>query len=300
LIEDLRGARENNQLRICYQPIIELDTGRMSMAEALVRWEHPVRGMIGPEEFIYLAEEAGLMVEIGDWVFREAAQQAKGIRERHDPNFQISVNQSIAQFRKNSTLYRTWLDYLEELNLPGDAIVIEIMESMMMDADSLVSEKLAAFRNAGIQISLDDFGTGLSSVSYLKRFDINYVKIDQPFVRDLTSSPDAMAVCEAIIVMAHKLGLKVIAEGVETTKQKSCLHEVGCDYAQGFLFSVPVPLHELDKLLNKAKEQRQQHENLTYSAHERSLPNPMPPVAMSDGTASKQRKNQADISRHDN
>lgn len=300
LIEDLRDALKKGQLRICYQPIIEIDTGRMLMAEALVRWEHPVRGMVGPEEFIPLAEDTGLMVEIGDWVFREAAQQAKRIRERHDPNFHISVNQSIAQFRKNSTLYRTWLDYLEELNLPGDAIVMEIMESMMMDADSLVSEKLAAFREAGIQISLDDFGTGLSSVAYLKKFDINYVKIDQPFVRDLTNSTDAMAVCEAIIVMAHKLGLKVIAEGVETAEQEACLQEVGCDYEQGYLISEPISINDLDKVLDEDKQRHRQQDGGAHGAHAPSSPNHMPTPAMTVSVAPKRRKNKADISRHDN
>lgn len=298
LLEDLRVALKKDQLRIYYQPIVELDTGRMFMAEALIRWEHPVRGMISPEEFIYLAEESGLMVEIGDWVFREAARQVKKIREQHDPDFHISVNQSVAQFRKDSTLYRTWLDYLDELGLAGDAIVIEIMESMMMDDSSLIREKLFEFRQAGIQVSLDDFGTGLSSVSYLKKFDINYVKIDQPFVRGLTTDPDAMAVCEAIIVMAHKLGLKVIAEGVETAEQKDCLQEVGCDYAQGYLFSKPLLAHEFDKLLNKGKKRHRQQGGGAHVALEPPSTNHMPIPAMKDVTAQKRRRSKPDNSRH--
>ena len=299
LIEDLRGALKKNQICVYYQPIVDIGTGRIVMAEALVRWKHPVRGIIGPDEFIPLAEETGLMVGIGDWVFREAARKAKRIRERYAPVFHISVNQSITQFRKDSTQFGTWLDYLGELGLAGDSIVIEIRERTMMDANSVIGEKLSAFRRAGIQVSLDDFGTGLSSVSYLKKFDINYVKIDQPFVVNLTADPDAMAICEAIVVMAHKLGLKVIAEGVETTEQKALLQNAGCDYAQGYLFSTPVPSREFDKLLDKDRKRHRQPPDAAYIAHERPSQGHMAPPAMPKSAAPARRKNRADIKGHD-
>ena len=249
LLNDLRGALKGQQLRVYYQPIIELATGRVHKAEALIRWLHPVRGMISPAEFIPLAEDTGLIVEIGDWVFRQAAQQVKRIREVHDPQFQISVNKSPVQFLKDSTLYKTWFDYLRELSLAGESIVIEITESLLMNNSTDVKDRLNSFRDAGIEVALDDFGTGYSSLSYLKDFDPDYLKIDQSFVRNLAHDSDNVAMCEAIIVMAHKLGIKVIAEGVETVEQCDLLTAAGCDYAQGYLFSKPIPSEEFESLL---------------------------------------------------
>ncbi|MDD5181008.1 MAG: PAS domain S-box protein [Gallionellaceae bacterium] len=249
LLNDLRGALAGNQFRVYYQPIVELATGRIHKAEALIRWQHPVRGMVSPAQFIPLAEETGLIVKIGDWVFREAARQARHWRARHDPMFQISVNKSPTQFRQSGKAHEVWLDYLRELGLPGQSITIEITEGLLLDAESNVTDRLFEFRDAGMQVSIDDFGTGYSSLSYLKKFDIDYLKIDQSFVRDLATDPNDMALAEAIIVMAHKLGLKVIAEGVETEQQRGLLAAAGCDYAQGYLYSRPVPAEEFEVLL---------------------------------------------------
>ena len=165
--------------------------------------------------------------------------------------FQISVNKSPTQFRQSGNSHEIWLDYLRELGLPGQSIAIEITEGLLLDAESSVTDKLLEFRNAGVQVSIDDFGTGYSSLSYLKKFDIDYLKIDQSFVRDLVTDPNDMALSEAIIVMAHKLGLKVIAEGVETEAQCKRLAEAGCDYAQGYLFSRPVPAEDLAEEFEK-------------------------------------------------
>jgi len=257
LIDDLRVALKQKQLRVYYQPIVELATGRIVKAEALVRWQHPVRGLVSPAEFVPLAEDAGMIVEIGDWVFRQAAQQVKRVRELHDPRFQMSLNKSPVQFHKDSTLYKTWTDYLQELGLSGDSIAIEIAESLLTDADSLIQEKLSAFHNAGIQLSLDDFGTGSSSIANLKKFHIDYLKIDQCFVHMGATDSDELALCKAIIVMAHMLGIKVTAEGVETVEQKDWLKTAGCDNAQGFLFSEPVSSRAFEKLLNMGKAQHQ-------------------------------------------
>ena len=165
-------------------------------------------------------------------------------------DFQVSVNVSPVQFRtEGNALSSTWSGYLQELDLPGKNIVVEITEGLLLNAETEVTDKLLAFRDLGIQVAIDDFGTGYSSLSYLKKFDIDYLKIDQSFVRNLSSDENDVALCEAIIVMAHKLGLKVIAEGVETEQQRVILAAAGCDYAQGYLFSKPVTADELEKLL---------------------------------------------------
>ncbi|HQT26676.1 MAG TPA: bifunctional diguanylate cyclase/phosphodiesterase, partial [Burkholderiales bacterium] len=249
LLNDLRGALGTNQFMLYFQPIVELSSGRIVKAEALLRWKHPERGMVSPMDFIPLAEETGLIIEIGDWVFREAARWVSRWNELCGCNFQVSVNESPVQFQSESKDIDAWLDYLAELELSGQNVAIEITESLLLNADSHVTDKLIQFRDAGIQVAIDDFGTGYSALSYLKKFDIDYLKIDQTFVRDIVTDPSDMALSEAIIMMAHKLGLKVIAEGVETAEQKIRLLDAGCDYAQGYLFSKPVPPDEFEALL---------------------------------------------------
>ena len=251
LLNDLRGALAGEQFMLYFQPIVELSSGSIVKAEALLRWNHPERGMVSPMEFIPLAEETGLIVDIGDWVFREAARWASRWNELRPGNFQVSVNESPVQFQSETRDIDAWLDYLNELDLSGQNVVIEITEGLLLNADSHVTDKLIQFRDAGIQVAIDDFGTGYSALSYLKKFDIDYLKIDQTFVRDLATDPSDMALSEAIIMMAHKLGLKVIAEGVETVEQKALLVEAGCDYAQGYLFSKPVPPDEFEMLLRR-------------------------------------------------
>jgi diguanylate cyclase (GGDEF)-like protein/PAS domain S-box-containing protein len=249
LINDLRGSLSSDQFRLHYQPIVELSSGNIHKAEALIRWQHPARGLIGPAEFIMLAEESGMILEIGDWVFREAARQVQRLRKIYHPDFQISVNKSPIQFRNDERYFQDWLPHLQQLGLPGACISIEITEGLLLDATPSVKAKLLDLRDAGIQVALDDFGTGYSSLSYLKKFDIDYIKIDRSFVRNLTALSDDMVLCEAIIVMAHKLGLKVIAEGIETAMQCKLLTSAGCDYGQGYFFSHPLPLHEFDTML---------------------------------------------------
>jgi diguanylate cyclase (GGDEF)-like protein len=249
LINDLRSAVSEEQFHLHYHPIVELSSGSIHKAEALIRWQHPVRGMISPGEFIQLAEESGTINEIGDWAFRKAAQQVRHLRDTHHPEFQISINKSPIQFHNDEHYFKEWLPHLQQLGLPGQSITIEITEGLLLDATSAVQSKLLNLRDAGIQVALDDFGTGYSSLSYLKKFDIDYIKIDRSFVRNLTATSDDMALCEAIIVMAHKLGLKVIAEGIETSTQRHLLAAAGCDYGQGHFFSHPLPPHEFETLL---------------------------------------------------
>ncbi len=249
MINDLHDALLKQQFLVLYQPIVTLTDGSINKAEALIRWQHPERGLVSPEEFIPLLEETGMIIDIGTWIFRQAAAQAALWRAQYYAEFQISVNVSPVQFHYFGADFAAWFNYLKELGLSGQSIVAEITEGLLLDASSSVTSQLLAFRDAGISVSLDDFGTGYSSLSYLKKFDIDYLKIDQSFVRDLASDPNDMALCEAIIVMAHKLGLKVIAEGVETMEQRNLLNEAGCDYAQGYLFSRPLPAAEFEKML---------------------------------------------------
>ncbi len=249
LLNDLRGALPARQLSVYYQPIVEMHSGKIYKAEALIRWQHPERGFVNPIHFIPLAEESGLIHEIGDWVFLEAVKQLKRWREMYASNFQLSVNKSPVQFRLDGENELPWLKHLGDMALPGSSLVIEITEGLLLNTEINVAEKLLSFRDAGVNVAIDDFGTGYSSLAYLKKFDIDYLKIDQSFVRNLETDQNDMALCEAIIVMAHKLGLKVIAEGVETAQQRDLLASYGCDYAQGYLYSMPVPADQFEALM---------------------------------------------------
>jgi diguanylate cyclase (GGDEF)-like protein/PAS domain S-box-containing protein len=246
---DLRSALEmNDAFRLVYQPIVELTTGAIYKAEALIRWQHPERGLTSPDEFIPIAEETEMILEIGEWVFREAAQQVERWRKTCHPEFQISINVSPVQFH-NSINIHNWFEYLKKLSLPGQSIVVEITEGLLLDASVNVREQIQSFQKNGMEVSLDDFGTGYSSLSYLKKFNIDNIKIDQSFVRNLAPHSDDMVLCGAMIAMAHKLGIKVIAEGIETSQQRDLLIAAGCDYGQGYLFSRPVAAEEFNKML---------------------------------------------------
>ena len=244
LIQDLRQAVANKEFKLHYQPIVALATGEVTKAEALIRWHHRERGAVSPSEFIPVAEDTGLIIEIGKWVFEQAARQSAAWRHDLGVDIQISVNKSPIQFRDEGTQLNDWLKLLQELNITGAGVCVEITEGLLLDASMGVTEKLLAYRDAGVQVSLDDFGTGYSSLAYLKKFDIDYLKIDQSFTRNIDTDENDQILCEAIIVMAHKLGIKVIAEGVETEAQRQVLLAAGCDYGQGYLFSRPIPASE--------------------------------------------------------
>lgn len=254
LSRDLHEAIQGNQFILHYQPIVDLQAGTIHKAEALVRWKHPELGMISPADFIPIAEENGQIVEIGDWVFYEAANQVAHLHEIYSSEFQISINKSPVQFRSNSNQHENWLEYLTERKLHGRSIVVEITEGLLMEAKEDIYSQLMLFRDNGMQVALDDFGTGYSSLSYLKKFDIDYIKIDQSFIRNLTSHSEDITLCEAMVVMAHKLGIKVIAEGVETEQQRDLLQQIGCDYGQGYFFSKPLPAEAFEQYLKEHPE----------------------------------------------
>ncbi|MDX1914797.1 MAG: EAL domain-containing protein [Methylophilus sp.] len=250
LLNELHHAMYYNQIWVAYQPIVNLKTGRITKAEALARWDHPMLGSISPTEFIPLAEHSGLIIEIGDWIFKQAMLQVKRCQIAFDPAFQISVNKSPLQVTDKHEKTQPWHLQLKEANLSGRSIVAEITEGLLLESNAFINLKLIEFRDAGIQVALDDFGTGYSSLSYLQKFDIDYIKIDQSFVKSLGNTKESIALCEAIIVMAHKLGMKVIAEGIETHEQREILFKIGCDFGQGYFFSKPLPAKEFEALLN--------------------------------------------------
>lgn len=250
LANDLRSAIHEEQFEVYFQPIIDLKTDQIIKAEALIRWNHPVKGLIGPDQFIHLSEELGLINDIGNWVFKQAAITIKRWAQEVNCDFQISVNVSPVQFKVPTLLFiEQWSSLLSELGIDGCNLVMEITEGLLLGAEELVIDKLLWLRDVGIQVAIDDFGTGYSSLSYLRRFDIDYLKIDRSFISSLEDNINDVILCDAIIAMAHTLGLKIIAEGVETQGQKKILLERGCDYAQGYLFSKPIGLHEFEKLI---------------------------------------------------
>ncbi len=244
---DLRQALKPDQLRVFFQPIICMASGKIVKAEALLRWQHPVQGLIEPAIFIPLAEELGLIGDIGEWVFREAATWAAEFSRQGQPNFQVSVNMSPLQFVRQMG-ERSWPRQLQDMGLPCKRISVEITESALLQDSRLVIDTLREYRDAGMEIALDDFGTGYSSMSYLVKFGIDYLKIDQSFVRNMAQK-NSRTIAETIIVMGHKLGLKVIAEGVETAEQMHILMQAGCDYVQGYLFSAALPPEEFGRML---------------------------------------------------
>ncbi len=248
LTNDLRHALERRELHVYYQPIIDLTNGHIVKSEALLRWIHPDRGMVSPVIFIPLAEESGLIHEIGNWVFHEAINNIEKWRKETGSVFPVSVNKSPVQF-EHTTQEATWSDQLANLDLPGNSINVEITEGLLLKESSRIKQRLLEFRNGGIEVSIDDFGTGFSALSYLKKFDIDYLKIDRSFISKLAENESDRVLTEAIIVMAHKLGIETIAEGIETEEQRDLLISFGCDYAQGFLYSPAVPADEFKKML---------------------------------------------------
>jgi diguanylate cyclase (GGDEF)-like protein/PAS domain S-box-containing protein len=259
IARELRGALAAGQFHLHYQPIIDLRSGVLRKVEALIRWQHPELGAVSPAEFIPVAEQSGLIGEIGDWVFETALAQAKAWRCALHPEFQITLNVSPAQFRADSIYLQRWVDRLAQCGVPGRALVLEITEGLLLDASARPEERLVALRESGLQVSIDDFGTGFSSLSYLHRYAIDYVKIDQSFVSGLEKDPRALALCKAIIAMSHALGFQVVAEGVETRAQLALLEATGCDFAQGYLFDRPLPAEQLPDSLGRIEQQLWSH-----------------------------------------
>jgi len=252
LENDLRKALERKELVLYYQPLIELSSGRIAGAEALVRWNHPRLGLLPPLEFIPMAEETGLIVPIGEWILENVCMQGKTWNEMGLSPFRMTVNLSMRQFAHNA-IVKTVLNALEKSDLDSGHLELELTESIIMQNADQTIETLHKLTSAGIQISLDDFGVGFSSLSYLKTLPLSTLKLDRSFVSGLAKDTKNESISKAIIGIAHSLGLKVIAEGVETFDQLELLRSWKCDEVQGFLFSRPIPVEEITRSMTHIK-----------------------------------------------
>jgi diguanylate cyclase len=253
LESELRRALPMKQFEVHYQPKIDIATGRMNSVEALLRWRHPTRGLMGPLEFLPIAEETGLMLSIGEWVLREACRQARQWQREGLPFLRISVNISPIHFRQSKFLEIVRSALLDH-DLEPRYLEIELTETTVMDHAENSVYILEELSRMGVIVSIDDFGTGYSSMSYLRRFPIDKLKIDRSFINDMTTNSDAASIVKAIISLAHSLRLKVVAEGVETTEQLRQLRELGCDQFQGFYRSAAVVPSEIGQFVQKNPE----------------------------------------------
>jgi diguanylate cyclase (GGDEF)-like protein len=248
----LRRAIEEGQLEVFYQPKLELASGRLSSAEALVRWRHPTRGMVPPGEFIGLAEETGLIADIGEFVLRQACRQSREWQRQGLRPIRVSVNLSVHQLRQGK-LVSLVRQVLDEAGLMPEYLELELTESQLLDSVEHIISTFKQLRELGVKLAIDDFGTGYSSLSYLKRFPVDYVKIDQAFIRGLNEGTEDAAITRAIIAMAHSLELKVVAEGVENAEQLAFLKAHYCDEVQGYLISRPVEASAMGDILRNGK-----------------------------------------------
>jgi diguanylate cyclase (GGDEF)-like protein len=249
---ELREALRRGELELHYQPKIDVLTGAVHSAEALIRWRHPERGLVPPAEFIPLAEETGLIGPIGEWVIREACQQTRRWQDDGLASLRVAVNLSPSQFRHGNLLV-TMRQALDEAGLDPRYLEVELTESTVMsDAEGSVTI-LEQLSQMGVLVSVDDFGTGYSSMSYLRRFPVDKLKIDRSFINEIVSRPDDASIVRAIVSLAHSLRLKVVAEGVETREQLDFLKILGCDQYQGYFFSPALPAAQFAELLRRSR-----------------------------------------------
>jgi EAL domain-containing protein (putative c-di-GMP-specific phosphodiesterase class I) len=247
---ELRHGLARNQLYLQYQPQIAMQDGHIVGAEALLRWQHPELGMISPAEFIPIAEDSGLIIQIGEWVLRTAATQMKAWLDQGLPEMVIAVNLSAVQFR-HADLVTMVSGILQDTGLPAHCLELELTEAVAMDDPQGAIAVMDKLYERGIRMSIDDFGTGYSSLSYLKRFKVYKLKIDQSFVRDISTDSEDKAIVTAIINMASSLGMHTIAEGVETAEQLAFLRLHGCNEVQGYYFSKPLVAADFEAFVAK-------------------------------------------------
>jgi EAL domain-containing protein (putative c-di-GMP-specific phosphodiesterase class I) len=250
----LRTAIARDELYVVYQPFYDLSKRRMIGAEALLRWQHPEMGLISPDQFIPVADETGFILDIGDWVLRQACLQTKAWHDAGHYPFAIAVNVSAAQFRQ-PLLAQKIETILQETHLPPESLELEITESLAMQDARSTAETMGHLKELGIQLAIDDFGTGYSSLAYLKRFPIDILKIDKSFVRDVTIDEDDAAIVRAILALARSLKLSAHAEGIETKEQSQLLLREGCQRVQGFLYDKPISVAEMSQRLRDAASQ---------------------------------------------
>ena len=250
---ELRRGIEREELRVVYQPVVELDTGDVVAVEALVRWQHPERGLLEPVEFIGVAEDSGLIGALGDWVLAAACRDGASWQRRFDrpEPLLVCVNASPRQLADAAFPARV-ADVMDRSGLPPGSLALEITESVLMEEAHAPVTVLAGLRKYGLRLMLDDFGTGYSSLAYLKRFPLDVLKIDRSFIAGLGHDEDDAAIVAAVIEMARQLGLIVVAEGVERPEQLERLRELGCDRVQGRLIAGPMPAAGVERLMASA------------------------------------------------
>jgi diguanylate cyclase (GGDEF)-like protein len=255
LENDLRMAIERKEFLLVYQPQVNTVSGKIVGLEALIRWKHPKLGFVPPDRFIPASEKNGLILPIGEWVLKTACSQARSWLEAGFQTVPVSVNVSAVQFRQEG-FCQLIKGVLDETGLPPQYLELELTESLLMSNEDLMFPVLQELKEIGLNLVIDDFGTGYSSLSYLKQFPVNKLKIDRSFIRDLSIDPDDAAITSAIISMAKGLGLKVIAEGVETNEQMAFLRDHLCDEIQGYFFSKPITASEIaEKWLSSRSQQ---------------------------------------------
>jgi predicted signal transduction protein with EAL and GGDEF domain len=247
---DLARAIDDGQLRCHYQPIVSLQTGRITGVEALVRWDHPVRGLLTPDVFIPLAEDTGLIVPLGAWVLTEACQQLRTwqLRLAAGSMLTMSINLSVHQLA-HEHIVRDVQRAIEGASLDPSTVTMEITETTLMHDTEVTRSRLAQLRELGVSLAVDDFGTGYSSLQYVQRFPIDIIKIDRSFVSGLGTNPGEGAVVQSMIELSQRLGVHTVAEGIDRAEQVTLLQSLGADLGQGYLFSRPVPAVEIDALL---------------------------------------------------
>ena len=263
---DLQRALEHDEFVLYYQPVIELETGRVSGVEALIRWMHPARGMVPPLDFIPLAEETGLIVPIGRWVLRTATIYAKALQDAYpmDPPFHMAVNLSARQLVRPEIVDEV-RDILEETGLDPHSLILEITESVMMQDMELSIERLTELKSLGVQLAIDDFGTGYSSLNYVRRFPVDILKVDKSFIDGVSEGGESSALTAAVIELAAILGLKPVAEGIERADQLQRLLELHCDLGQGYFFAKPLPGTDLESLLTERRDMQSEIEAIAKS-----------------------------------
>ncbi|WP_427983752.1 putative bifunctional diguanylate cyclase/phosphodiesterase [Agarivorans sp.] len=244
LLEELRVALAEQQFELYFQPIVALNSDSEPMpvhkAEALIRWNHPERGVVSPGEFIHVIEEAGLIRELSQWIMLQTVETVSQWYQQGCANIQISVNTSPSQFNDGGKWIDDWIHALALYEIPAHSIIIEITENVLMTTDDSIKHQLSRLQHRGMDVAIDDFGVGYSSLAYLQQLDINLLKIDRSFIQPLSEDEDSVALVRAIVTMAHHLGLKVVAEGVETEQQWQQVVNAACDYVQGYIVSKPM------------------------------------------------------------
>jgi diguanylate cyclase (GGDEF)-like protein len=252
---DLRHALERDEFRLVYQPIISLESGALAGFEALLRWDHPERGAVAPSQFIEIAEETGLIIPIGQWALWEACRQLSdwhGISRNGSDPLVMSVNLSARQFQED-VLAELVADALSVTEVPASALKLEITESVLMDHAEANVRVLEQLKESGVQVQVDDFGTGYSSLGYLHRFNLDALKIDQSFISRVGIDTDNTEIVRTIVTLARNLGMSIIAEGVETTDQRTYLESLACEQVQGFLFSGPLTVKDAETVIRSGR-----------------------------------------------